>query len=219
MSLTERAHTLLEEWVQSESLRKHCYAVSASMRHFAGLGGADAELWGAAGLLHDLDFEQYPQMPPHGEEPAAASAAILSGQATESPLRMHPFVAVAYLRQHGWSDEICRAILAHADYSGVPPESAMEKTLCAVDELSSFVVAVALVRASKSIFDVDVAAVKKKMKDKAFARAVNREDIVRGAEALGLPIDELIQQVIAALHGAAGQLGISGDSGTPGSNL
>jgi putative nucleotidyltransferase with HDIG domain len=210
MSLSERAHALLEEWVQSESLRKHCYAVAASMRHFARRAGADEDLWYAVGLLHDLDFEQYPQMPPHGEEPAAAAAAILSGQATEPPLRMHPLVAVTHLREHGWGDEVCRAILAHADYSGVRPESAMEKTLCAVDELSSFAVAVALVRSSKSIFDVDVTAVRKKMKDKAFARAVSREDIARGADMLGLPIEELIEQVIAALRGAADQLGIRG---------
>src|SRR5262245_29478719 len=106
MSLTERANTLLEEWVQAESLRKHCYAVAASMRHFARRAGADEDLWGAVGLLHDLDFEQYPQMPPHSDELAAASVAILSGQATEPPLRMHPFVGVTYLRQHGWSEEI-----------------------------------------------------------------------------------------------------------------
>ena len=210
MSLTQRANALLEEWVQSESLRKHCYAVAASMRHFARRGGGDEDLWATVGLLHDLDFEQHPQMPPHGEEPAAAARAILSGQATEPPLQMHPFVAVTYLRQHGWGDEICRAILAHADYSGVAPESALEKTLCAVDELSSFVVAVALVRSSKSIFDVDVAAVRKKMKDKAFARAVSREDIARGAEMLELPLDELVEQVILALRGAADQLGVRG---------
>jgi predicted hydrolase (HD superfamily) len=210
MSFTERAHATLEEWVKSESLRKHCYAVAASMRHFALRGGADADLWYAVGLLHDLDFEQYPQMPPHGDEPAAAAAAILSGEVSEPPLRMHPFVGVAYLKQHGWGDEVCRAILSHADYSGVRPESAMEKTLCAVDELSSFVVAVALVRSSKSIFDVDVAAVRKKMKDKAFARAVSREDIARGAEMLGLPLEELIEQVIAALRDGADQLGVRG---------
>ena len=210
MSLTERAHATLEEWVKSESLRKHCYAVAASMRHFAQRGGADTDLWYAVGLLHDLDFEQYPQMPPHGDEPAAAAATILSGDVSEPPMRMHPFVGVTYLKQHGWRDEVCRAILAHADYSGVRPESAMEKTLCAVDELSSFVVAVALVRSSKSIFDVDVAAVRKKMKDKAFARAVSREDIARGAEMLGLPLEELIEQVIAALRGAADQLGVRG---------
>jgi len=200
----------LHEWIQSESLRKHCYAVAASMRHFAQLHSADAELWGAVGLLHDLDFEQYPDMPPPGPEPAAASAAILAGQAAEPPLWKHPFVGVTYLRQNGWSAELCRAILAHADYSGVPPESPMEKTLVAVDELSSFVIAVALVRPSKSVHDVDTAAVKKKMKDKAFARAVHREDIVRGADELQMPLDDLIQHVILALRGTADQLGLAG---------
>src|SRR5690349_15825539 len=105
MSHMERANALLEEWVQSESLRKHCYAVSASMRHFARLGQADEDLWGAVGILHDLDFERYPQMPPPGDEPAAAAVAILAGQAPEPPLRMHPFVGVTHLRQSGWSEE------------------------------------------------------------------------------------------------------------------
>src|SRR5215212_982157 len=210
MTYTERALSTLHEWVQSEVLRKHCYAVAASMRHFAQLNGADADLWSAVGLLHDLDFEQYPEMPPPGDEPAAAAAAILAGAAGEPLLQMHPFVGVAYLQQQGWSIEICRAILAHADYSGVRPETALERTLVAVDELSSFVIAVALVRPSKSIFDVELAAVKKKMKDKAFARAVNREDITRGAEALELPLDDLIQQVITALRAAAPQLGLQG---------
>src|SRR5215211_4678961 len=121
-SYTEQALSTLHEWVQSESLRKHCYAVAASMRHFAQLQGGDADVWGAVGLLHDLDFERHPDMPPPGPEPQAAAAAILAGQAAESPIQMHPFVGVAYLRQHGWGDEICRAILAHADYSGVAPE-------------------------------------------------------------------------------------------------
>jgi predicted hydrolase (HD superfamily) len=115
-----------------------------------------------------------------------------------------------YLREHGWSEEICRAILAHADYSGVQPENALEKTILAVDELSSFVVAVALVRASKSIFDVDVAAVKKKLKDKAFARAVNRADIAHGAELVEMSLDDLIGHVLTALRGSAEQLGIQG---------
>jgi putative nucleotidyltransferase with HDIG domain len=191
MTYLERAYSLLEEWVQSESLRKHCYAVSASMRHFARLNGADEDLWGAVGILHDLDYERYPNL-------------------EHSPTEGHPFVAIAYLREHGWSEEICRAILSHADYSGVLPKSAMEKTLVAVDELSSFVIAVALVRSSKSIFDVDLAAVKKKLKDKAFARAVNREDIPRGAEALDMSLDDLIQQVIMALRESADQLGVQG---------
>ncbi len=191
MSYLERAYSLLEEWVQSESLRKHCYAVSASMRHFARLNGADEDLWGAVGILHDLDYERYPNL-------------------EHSPTEGHPFVAIAYLREHGWNEEICRAILSHADYSGVLPKSSMEKTLVAVDELSSFVIAVALVRSSKSIFDVDLAAVKKKLKDKAFARAVNREDIARGAEALDMSLDDLIQQVIMALRESADQLGVQG---------
>ena len=191
MTYMERAYSLLEEWVQSESLRKHCYAVSASMRHFARLNGADEDLWGAVGILHDLDYERYPNL-------------------EHSPTEGHPFVAIAYLREHGWNEEICRAILSHADYSGVLPKSPMEKTLVAVDELSSFVIAVALVRSSKSIFDVDLAAVKKKLKDKAFARAVNREDIARGAEALDMSLDDLIQQVIMALRESADQLGVQG---------
>jgi len=191
MTYLERANSLLEEWVQSESLRKHCYAVAASMRHFARLNGADEDMWGAVGILHDLDYERYPNL-------------------EHSPTEGHPFVAIAYLREHGWNEEICRAILSHADYSGVLPESAMEKTLVAVDELSSFVIAVALVRSSKSIFDVDLAAVKKKLKDKAFARAVNREDIARGAEALDMSLDDLIQQVIMALRESADQLGVQG---------
>jgi predicted hydrolase (HD superfamily) len=119
---------------------------------------------------------------------------------------------VAWLRQNGWSEEICRAILSHADYSGVSRETPLEKTLYAVDELSSFVIAVALVRPTKSIQDVNLAAVKKKMKDKAFARAVNRDDIVRGAEELGMPLDNVIAEVISALKSDAERLGVAGIS-------
>jgi putative nucleotidyltransferase with HDIG domain len=191
MSLVDRALTILHEWVQSENLRKHCYAVADSMKHFAQLRGENADLWEAVGLLHDLDYERHPN---------------LEHSATEG----HPFVGVAWLREHGWSEEICRAILSHADYSGVTPETPMEKTLRAVDELSSFVVAVALVRPSKSIHDVDLAAVKKKMKDKAFARAVNRDDIRRGAEELRLPLEDVTTNVIAALRSDAERLGLSG---------
>ena len=138
----------------------------------------------------------------------AARATGVTTPATEG----HPFVGVAWLRENGWSEEVCRAILSHADYSGVSPETPLEKTLHAVDELSSFVVAVALVRPTKSIHDVDVRAVKKKMKDKAFARAVNRDDIIRGAEHLGIPLDDVIAQVIAALKGDAERLGLVGAS-------
>lgn len=180
------------------------------MQHFAQLQHADADMWGTAGLLHDLDYERYPQMPPPSEATSAASAAILAGTVTEPPIVMHPFVGVTYLRTNGWSVEICRAILAHADYSGVAPETPMEKTLVAVDELSGFVTAVALVRPSKSIHEVEVAGVRKKMKDKAFARAVNREDIIRGASALNISLDELIGQVILALQANAARLGLAG---------
>jgi putative nucleotidyltransferase with HDIG domain len=191
--LAPRAQATLHHWVQSESLRKHCYAVADSMKHFAQLRGEDADVWEAVGLLHDMDYERHPN---------------LERSATEG----HPFVGVAWLRENGWSEEACRAILSHADYSGVSCETPLEKTLYAVDELSSFVVAVALVRPTKSIHDVDVRAVKKKMKDKAFARAVNRDDIMRGAEELGMPLDDVIAQVIAALKGDAERLGLVGAS-------
>jgi putative nucleotidyltransferase with HDIG domain len=192
-TLAARAQAILHDWVQSESLRKHCYAVADSMKHFAQSRGEDADLWEAVGLLHDMDYERHPN---------------LERSATEG----HPFVGVAWLREHGWNEEVCRAILSHADYSGVSPETPLEKTLFAVDELSSFVVAVALVRPTKSIHDVDVRAVKKKMKDKAFARAVNRDDIIRGAERLEIPLDDVIAQVIAALKGDAERLGLAGAS-------
>jgi putative nucleotidyltransferase with HDIG domain len=189
--LADRAQNILHDWVQSESLRKHCYAVADSMRHFAQLRGENADLWEAIGLLHDMDYEQHPNV-------------------ERSPTEGHPFVGVAWLRANGWNEEVCRAILSHADYSGVSRETPLEKTLYAVDELSSFVVAVALVRPTKSIQDVDVRAVKKKMKDKAFARAVNREDITRGAEELGMPLEDVISQVIAALKSDAERLGLAG---------
>ena len=190
-TLASRALKALRDWVQSESLRKHCYAVADSMKHFAQLRGEDADLWEAVGLLHDMDYERHPN---------------LERSATEG----HPFVGVAWLRENGWSDEVCHAILSHADYSGVSRETSLEKTLYAVDELSSFIVAVALVRPTKSIHDVDVRAVKKKIKDKAFARAVSREDIARGADELGMPLDDVIAQVIAALKTDADRLGLAG---------
>jgi putative nucleotidyltransferase with HDIG domain len=187
----DHALTVLHEWVQSESLRRHCYAVADSMRHFAKLRGADADLWEAVGLLHDMDYERYPNQ-------------------VQSATEGHPFVGVAWLREHGWSDEICRAILSHADYASVARETPLERTLYAVDELSGFVTAVARVRPSKSIHEVEVAAVKKKMKDKAFARAVSRDDIVRGASELGMPLEEVIAEVICALRADADRLGLAG---------
>jgi len=187
----DRALTILHEWVQSESLRRHCYAVADSMRHFAQLRGADVDLWEAVGLLHDMDYERHPNQ-------------------EQRPTEGHPFVGVASLREQGWSEEVCRAILSHADYSGVARETPLERTLYAVDELSGFVTAVARVRPSKSIHEVDVAAVKKKIKDKAFARAVNRDDIVRGAAELGMPLEDVIAGVIAAQKADAERLGLVG---------
>jgi putative nucleotidyltransferase with HDIG domain len=180
------AERLLHEWVQSESLRKHCLAVAASMRHFARRAGADEELWATAGLLHDFDYERYPS------------------------LDDHPYVGVAYLREQGWPEEICGAILSHADYSGEPRDTPMRKALYAVDELSGFVTAVALVKPSRSVHEVDVRSVQKKLKDKAFARAVHREDIFRGAEELGLPVEALIAEVVSALQAEAEALGLAG---------
>jgi len=190
-TLVERALPILHEWVQSDSLRRHCYAVADSMRYFAEQQGADADLWEAVGLLHDMDYERHPNQ-------------------EQSPTEGHPFVGVTMLREQGWSEEVCRAILSHADYSGVTRETPLERTLYAVDELSGFVTAVARVRPSKSIHEVDVASVKKKMKDKAFARAVNRDDIVRGAEQLGMPLDDVIAGVIAALKADADRLQLAG---------
>jgi len=192
-TLVARALNILHDWVRSESLRKHCYAVADSMKHFAELRGEDADLWEAVGLLHDIDYERHPNL-------------------EQSPTEGHPFVGVACLRENGWSEEVCRAILSHADYAKVSRETPLEKTLYAVDELSSFIVAVALVRPTKSIHDVDVRAVKKKMKDKAFARAVNRQDIADGAEQLGMPLDDVIAEVIAALKSDAERLGLAGST-------
>jgi len=191
-TLADRAFTILHEWVKSESLRKHCYAVAASMKHFAQLRGEDVDLWEAVGLLHDMDYERHPNQ-------------------EHSPTQGHPFIGVAWLREHGWREEVCRAILSHADYANISREPPLEKTLYAVDELSGFVVAIARVRPSKSIHEVDVAAVKKKMKDKAFARAVSRDDILRGAEELGMPLDDVIAEVINALKSDAERLDLAGN--------
>jgi putative nucleotidyltransferase with HDIG domain len=188
--LTDDARRILHEWVQADSLRKHCEAVSASMRHFARKQGADEDLWGAVGLLHDMDYEQYPN--PDLDE---------SG---------HPYIAVAYLREQGWSEEVCRAILSHADYAHVERITPMEKTLFAVDELSGFVTAVTLVRPDKSIQSVKVSSVRKKLKDKAFAAKVNRDDITKGAEELDMPLEDIIQEVILALQAEAPALGLDG---------
>jgi putative nucleotidyltransferase with HDIG domain len=182
----DQAHALMCEWTQSDSLRKHMFAVEAAMRFYARKFGEDEEKWAVVGLLHDMDYEKHPSK----EE--------------------HPYQTVKLLREKGEPEEIVRAILAHADYSGVAAETAMEKTILAVDELCGFITAVALVRPNKSILDVEVSSVKKKMKDKAFARQVSREDITRGAELLGITLDEHIANVLAAMKGVAPELGLAG---------
>ena len=180
----EAALTLLHEHVQSESLRKHCLAVETVMRAYARKFGADEELWGAAGLLHDFDYEEHPT-------------------ADE-----HPFVGVGWLQELGYPEELTDAILAHADYSGVPRDRPFRVALFAADELAGFVMAVARVRPNRSLAEVDVRSVRKKLKDKAFAAAISREDIDKGAAELGVPLDEHIGFVIAALQGNAAALGL-----------
>lgn len=179
----EQAYALLCEWVQNPNLRKHMLAVEACMRAYARKFGEDEEVWGVVGLLHDLDYERYPEAGPGA----------------------HPFVGVEELRRRGLAEPLCRAILSHADYSGVPRETLLEKALFACDELTGFVVAVALVK-GRSLGNVDVESVKRKMKDKAFARGVRREDIVRGAEELGVSLDDHIATVLDAIQGVAGAL-------------
>ncbi len=184
------AWAILTECTSSPNLLKHMMAVEAVMRAYARRFGDDEETWGLVGLLHDLDYEQHP-----------------------SQEAGHPFTGATLLRERGLDEAVCRAILSHADYSGVPRVSRMEKTLYAADELAGFVIAVALVRPSRSLADVDVASVVKKMKDKAFARGVRREDIVRGADELGIPLEEHIGVVIQALKGIAPELGLDGQGG------
>ncbi len=184
----ERAWTLFCEWTGSESLRKHVLAVEAAMRAYARRFGEDEEAWAVVGILHDLDYERYPTMDGTG----------------------HPFKAVEYLRSIGYPEVVTRAILSHADYSGVTRESRMEHALFAVDELTGFISAVALVRPSKRVADVDAKSVRKKMKDKAFARAVNRDDLPQGAEELGLDFDEHITFTVEALVAQADRLGLAG---------
>lgn len=178
------AWQLLTEYTSSDSLIKHALAVEAAMRHYATVFGEDPELWGAVGLVHDFDYERWPQAPDH------------------------PNQGMAILRERGWPEEIVAAIGSHADYTGIPRENLMAKTLYAVDELCGFLTAVAYVRPSRKIADVEVTSVRKKMKDKAFARSVSREDIVRGAEELGIPLDEHIQHCITAMCSVAADLGL-----------
>jgi putative nucleotidyltransferase with HDIG domain len=183
--------SLMHEYTASESLRKHMLAVEAAMRAYALKTGEDPELWGSAGLIHDFDYERYPN-------------------ATRSPTEEHPSWGVRFLRERGWPEDVLQAILGHAIYTGVARETPMAKTLFAVDELTGLVTATALVRPSKSIHEVDAKSVRKKMKDKAFARGVSREDVLLGAQELGVELDDHIQFVIAALQSSADVLGLSG---------
>jgi putative nucleotidyltransferase with HDIG domain len=182
----EEAWKLLCEYTKSDSLRKHALAVEAAMRHYARKSGEDEEKWAVVGLLHDFDYEIHPTLDKHPQEGAKI------------------------LRERGVPEDIIRAALSHAEHLNLSRDSTMEKTLFAVDELSGLIIAVALVRPSKSILEVEASSVQKKMKDKAFARAVNREDIVKGAEAMGVDLNEHIVEVTEALKGIANQLGLRG---------
>ncbi len=182
----DAAWGLLTEFTQSESLRKHALAVEACMRAYAFKMGGDEELWGVVGLIHDSDYEKYPSA------------------------QDHPFKGSEILKERGYSEEIRRAILSHAEYSGVPRETPMEKVLFACDELAGFITAATLVKPRKSLAELDAKSVRKKMKDKAFARSVNREDIIKGAVELGVDLDEHITFCIEAMKGIAGELGLDG---------
>jgi putative nucleotidyltransferase with HDIG domain len=192
MPTRDDAWKLLCEYTQSESLRKHMLAVEACVRAYARKSGADEEVWGLAALLHDFDYERWPN-------------------ADHAPDKEHPAEGAKILREQGYSEEIVRAILSHADYSGVTRQSALEHTLFACDELAGFLTACTYVRPSKSILDLEVSSVKKRMKDKAFARGVSREDVIKGAEELGVPLEEHIGFCIGALRENADALGLRGN--------
>jgi putative nucleotidyltransferase with HDIG domain len=192
MPTRDDAWQLLCEYTQSESLRKHMLAVEACVRAYARKHGADQELWGITALLHDFDYERWPN-----NEHAAD--------------KEHPAEGCRILRERGYSEEIIRAILSHAEYSGVPRQSALEHTLFACDELAGFLTACTYVRPSKSILDLEADSVKKRLKDKAFARGVSRDDVRKGAEELGIPLEEHIAFCIAAMREQADALGLRGN--------
>ena len=187
----ESAWCLLTEFTQSESLRKHALAVEACMRAYARKLAGDEELWGIVGLIHDFDYEKYPS------------------------LEDHPYKGNEILKERGYSDEIRKAIMSHADYTGVPRDTPMEKALFACDELAGFITAATLVKPNKSLSELDAKSVKKRMKDKAFARNVNRDDIVNGASGLGVDLEEHITFCIEAMKGIADQLGLDGSASKP----
>ena len=185
----QQAWDVLCEFTQSANLRKHALAVEAGMRAYARRFGGDEERWAVVGLIHDFDYERYPDCSVEG----------------------HPVVGSKILRQRGWPEDVIRAMLSHAsEYTGVLPETLMEKTLFAVDELTGLIIAVALVRPSKSIMDVKLKSIKKKWKDKAFAAGVKRQDVERGAELIGVDLWEHVGVVLEAMQGIAPELGLSG---------
>jgi len=182
---------IMHEYTASESLRKHMLAVEAAMRAYAEKFGEDVERWGVTGLIHDFDYERFPND-------------------AHSPTEEHPAEGVRILRSRGFPEDVLTAILGHATYSGVPRESKMAKTLFAVDELTGLITATALVRPSRSVMEVETKSVRKKMKDKAFARGVNRDDVINGAADLGVDLDEHIDFVIRAMQRSAEALGLAG---------
>jgi putative nucleotidyltransferase with HDIG domain len=191
MPTRDQAWKLLGEYTQNENLRKHALAVEACVRAYARRFGADEELWGVTALLHDFDYERWPND-------------------AHSPTEEHPSEGAKILRERGYPEEIIRAILSHADYTGVARESQLAHALFACDEIAGFLTACALVKPGKSIHEVEVDSVKRKMKDKAFARGVNREDVVKGAQELGIPLEEHIAFCISAMRGIADSLGLAG---------
>jgi putative nucleotidyltransferase with HDIG domain len=195
MPSRDDAWNLLCEYTQSESLRKHALAVEACVRAYARKLGADENLWGLAALLHDFDYERWPNADHH-------------------PTQEHPYAGSLILRERGYPEELITAILGHANYSGVPRTAPLDHTLFACDELTGFLTACALIKPSKSIHEVEAASVKKKLKDKAFARNVSREDVYKGAEELGLPLEEHIAFCIEAMRSIAADLGLDGRPST-----
>jgi len=193
MTIPSRADTLalMHEYTASESLRKHMLAVEGAMRAYARKFGEDEERWGVTGLIHDFDYERFPNN-------------------AHSPTEEHPSEGVRILRGKGYPEDILQAILGHAQYCNTPRESRMAKTLFAVDELTGLITATALVRPSKSVHEVEAKSVRKKMKDKAFARGVSRDDVINGAAELGVDLDEHITFVIAAMQARSADLGLAG---------
>jgi predicted hydrolase (HD superfamily) len=198
----DEALALVHEYTASDSLRKHMLAVEAAMRAYATKFGEDPDRWGLAGLIHDYDYERWPND-------------------AHSPTEEHPAEGVRRLRERGWPEDILQAILGHATYSGVTRETTMAKALFAVDELTGLITATALVRPSRSVHEVDARSVRKKMKDKGFARGVNRDDVIAGAQELGVDLDEHVQFVIEAMKNVAAKIGLGGapPAGSPGPTI